>query len=269
MDPSQQPEQPIKQMSFFDHLEELRWHILRALISIIVCMIVLFAFMGELIRYVILGPLSPDFITNRVLCQIRPSFCLQALKVSFQATAPTEQFSRAILIAVVGGFILSFPYIIWELWRFIRPGLYDTEVKRTRGIVGIISVLFFIGVGFTYFFILPVTFRFLAEFSLDPRIQNNWRIGDVVGLIVQFCVAGGLIFEQPVLVYFLAQLGMLSPMVMRKYRRHAIIITLVVAGILTPSPDIMSQLLLGLPMIGLYEVSIYVCARVYRQRQMA
>jgi sec-independent protein translocase protein TatC len=253
-------------MSFIDHLEELRWHIIRSVLAVLVGMVGIFFFINELIHYVILAPLSPDFPTHRLMCSLRESFCFDKLSVSFQATSPTEQFTKAILIAVVGGFIISFPYIIWELWRFIKPGLYVEEIKKTRGVVGIVSGLFLTGVSFTYFFIMPFTFRFFATFQLDPRVQNNWKIGDIIGLVVQFCLAGGLLFELPVIVYVLSSMGILTPMWMKRYRKHAVIVTLIVGGLLTPSPDVMSQLLLAFPIFVLYEVSIFISGRVYKKR---
>lgn len=255
-----------KSMSFLDHVEELRWHLIRAFAAILICMTGLFFFVDDLIKYVVLAPLSPEFPTHKLLCSFRDSFCFSELKISFQSTSPTEQFTKAIMIAIVGGLIISFPYIVWELWRFIRPGLRINERKNTKGVVFIVSGLFLTGVLFTYFFILPFTFRFFATFTLDPRIQNIWRIGEVIGLVTQFCLAGGLLFEQPVLVYVLSRIGILNPTLMRKYRRHAIVITLMLGGILTPSPDVMSQILLSAPIIILYEVGVFISAWVYKQK---
>lgn len=267
--PLDQPEELTgeKNLSFLQHAEELRWHILRALIGVVVGMVLVFFFLDWLINGVILAPLQPDFPMHALLCRLNETFCFEKLDVSFQATAPTEQFSKAILIGVAGGFILSFPYVIFELWRFVRPALKPQEARLSTLAVASVSGLFLTGVCFAYFVILPVTFRFLAEFQLDPSVRNIWRIGDVVGLVVQFCLAGGLLFEMPVLVYVLSRLGIVRPQLMRRYRRHAIILSLVLSGILTPSPDMMSQLLLALPLLLLYEVSISISARVDRARQ--
>jgi len=256
-----------KNMSFLQHAEDMRWHVIRMLIAIVIGMVGMFLVMDWLIQSVILAPLQPDFPMHKLMCSIRESFCFQKLDVSFQATSPTEQFTKAILIAVVGGFIVAFPYIIWELWRFIKPALGPKEAKNARWSVFVVSILFLIGVCFAYFIILPFTFRFLAEFQLDERIQNIWRIGEVVGLVVQFSLAGGLLFELPILVYVLSRMGILRPKLMRKYRRHAVIVTLMLAGVLTPSPDILSQILLALPILLLYELSIGISARVERKRQ--
>ena len=256
-------------MSFLDHLEELRWHLVRSMIAVGVGMVAVFIYLDDFIHYVVLAPLRSDFPTHRILCKLNRDFCFDKLDVSYQATSPSEQFTRAILLAAVGGLIAAFPYVVWEMWRFIKPGLYAQEVKRTRGSVAIVSILFLIGVSFTYYSVLPFTFRFFADFRLDPSVQNIWRIGDVIGLVVQFCLAGGVLFELPVIVYVLSSLGILTPMLMRRYRKHATVGTLVLAGILTPSPDVLSQLLLAGPMFLLYEISIYISNRVYQRRQRA
>lgn len=255
-------------MSFFDHLEELRWHVVRSVVVLIVAMIIMFANMNWLVDGVIFGPLRRDFPTNQLLCRINPAACPPDKALAqIIATDPAEQFTKAILIAFVAALVITFPYLIWEVWRFVRPGLYDKEIKGTRGIVAIVSALFIVGVLFGYFVICPFTLSFFATFQLSPQIQNNWRIGEVISLIVMICLAGGLLFEMPVLSWALSKLGILQPQVMRTYRRHAFVVILIVAGILTPSPDVMSQLLLGIPMFGLYEVSIWISAGVERNRR--
>ena len=266
--PLDQPDEltGVKNLTFLQHAEELRWHLLRALIAIAAGMIGMFVVLDWLLHEVILAPLRPDFPMHALLCRLNAEFCFEGLPVSLQATSPTEQFSKAILIGVAGGFILAFPYLIYELWRFVRPALKPEEARLSRAAIGAVSGLFLTGVAFAYFVILPVTFRFLAQFQLDPSIQNIWRIGDVVGLVVQFCIAGGLLFELPVLIYVLSRLGIVRPRLMRRYRRHALVVALVLSGVLTPSPDALSQLLLALPIVVLYEVSISISARVERAR---
>lgn len=269
--PLDTPEAPKqRQMSFLGHLEELRWHIIRIVLALIVFMVASFFFLEELMTRVILGPLRSDFPTNRLICDIDPSQCTKGMyigPVTFQATSPTEQFSKAILVGLVAGLVAAFPYVVWELWRFIAPGLSKKERGMTRGAVGAISFLFFSGVLFTYFIILPFTFRFLANFQLMPGVENNWRAGDVVSLVSTFCLAGGLVFQMPVVAYILTRIGLLGPRMMRKYRKHALVVIVIVAGVLTPSPDAMSQLLLAAPIVVLYEVSIFISAGVKRKSQ--
>lgn len=252
-------------MSFFDHLEELRWHVVRIVLVLIVSMFVMFGNMRWLIDDVIFGPLKKDFVTNRLLCRINPAACPgEKVPIQIIATDPAEQFTKAILIAFVAALVVTFPYLVWEVWRFVRPGLYDKEVKGTRGIVSMVSLLFIVGVLFGYYVICPFTLNFFATFQLSADVHNNWRVGEVISLIVMICLAGGLLFEMPVLSWALSKLGVLKPAMMRTYRRHAFVVILIVAGILTPSPDVMSQLLLGIPMFGLYEVSIWISAAVQR-----
>lgn len=254
-------------MSFLEHLEILRWHLIRGLIGIGAGMIILLAFVQEIIQYIILAPLQINFPTLQLLCKLSSPNCLKEIPIKLQAISPAEQFTKAIVVGLAGGFIISFPYFIWEIWRFVKPGLYPEEIKKLKGMVGIISGLFLLGIGFTYFIVLPFTFRFFITFQLTPEIENIWRVGDIISLVIQFCLGGGLLFQLPVLVYALANIGILTPERMRKFRKQSYLGILIIAGILTPSPDVFSQLLLAAPMSLLYETSIWICAKVDRQRQ--
>lgn len=256
-------------MSFMQHLEDLRWHIMRSLIAVLLGLVVMFFFIQDIVEKVILGPLSPDFITNRLACQLDPSLCMKQFPIGLQAIAPTEQFMRALTIAIFGGILLAFPYIVWEFWRFIKPGLLAREIRKVRGAVFYVSLLFFSGVLFTYFVVLPFMFRFFASFQLTTniKIENNWQIGEIITLVVQFCAAGGLLFQLPIVAWVLAQLGLITAKFMRQYRRHAIVVSLVLSGVMTPSPDLLSQMLLALPMFFLYEISIFIVQRVQRQKE--
>lgn len=255
-------------MSFVGHLEEFRWHLLRSVIALLVGFVLVSSNLSWVVNNVILGPLKPDFVTNKWLCSLNPESCskLSAQTVLLQALSPTEQFTRAIVIAAVGGLIMAFPYLVWELWRFVKPGLQHTEVKGLKGVVVWVSLLFLGGVLFSYFLIAPLTLNFFASFQLAENIQNQWRIGEVVGLIVQISLGGGLLFQLPVVVWVLSKLGFLTPALMRRYRRHAFVVVLIVAGILTPDPSMISQLVLGIPMFALYEASIWISARESKRR---
>jgi|YNPMSStandDraft_2_1061718.scaffolds.fasta_scaffold03444_2 sec-independent protein translocase protein TatC len=246
-----------KEMSFVEHLEELRWHIIRSLIAIGICMIFFFAFIQDFIQYIVLAPFSPKFFINDFLCQINETLCFGKIEVNLQATEPYEQFTRAIYISFIGGLVVAFPYVAWEFWRFLKPALYDEEIRKTRGFVFVISVLFLLGVAFGYFIISPFSVIFLSKFQIAEGIQNNWRIGSVIELIAQITLAGGLLFQLPVLAYFLGKMGILTSRFMGRYRRHAVVFILIIAGILTP-PDPFSQIFLGLPMYLLYELSIWI-----------
>ena len=256
-----------REMSFLDHLEELRWHLVRSVAAIVLLMFGFFVFVDELVKYVILGPMRDDFVTNVWLCKWRPAMCIGGIDVDLQALGPSEQFVKAIVVSIFAAIIIAFPYIIWEIWRFVRPALKSTERQLSVGFVFYVSFLFFTGVTFSYFVVTPFALGFLANFQITDGIENNWRIGQVIGLIVRLSLAGGLLFQLPILTYMLAKVGIITPKLMRKYRRHAIVVVLIIAGILTPSPDMFTQLMLGIPMLLLYELSIFIAARVHKKQK--
>ncbi|MEO0472689.1 MAG: twin-arginine translocase subunit TatC, partial [Bacteroidota bacterium] len=177
---------------------------------------------------------------------------------------PYEQFLKSLSISFVGGFIFAFPYFIWEIWRFIKPGLHPKERKGLRGNVFIMSMLFFLGVSFAYYVILPFAVQFLSNYSLYEGVSNDWRIGNVISMVTQIVIAGGILFEMPILVYYLSKMGILTPQFMKKYRRHATVVLLVLSAIITP-PDVVSQILIFFPLSILYEISIRICKRVYKR----
>jgi len=275
-----QPENQETEMSFLDHLEELRWHLIRSAIVVFIGMIFLFINIREVTDNIILAPYSPDFPTYEYLCRIDESVCLHLVQkagdageapvlsrtqITMQATEPSEQFTRAIFIAIVGGLVLAFPYLIFELWRFIKPGLSRRERKNTTGFIFFTSFLFFLGVAFAYYIVSPMTIVFLANFKISDQVVQIWKIGDVISLVVMLCLAGGVLFEMPVLAYFLAKIGILNASMLSTYRRHAIVVMFILAGILTPSPDVFTQISVAIPLMVLYEISIFVVKYVQRQ----
>lgn len=380
-------DKPEEEMSFLEHLEELRWHIMRSLVAIALVGVFIFIYRYEVIGDVLLAPLDGDFPMHRFICWFKQNVlmqenvaCLDAINVDLQFISPYEAFLKALTVAFVGGFIVAFPYVLWEVWRFIKPGLHEHERKSLRGNVSVMSMLFFMGVSFGYFIITPFSVQFLANFKLTsgndntvvvkqidaspteetpqeisqpfntfelngfkqpdgtisiegtivsgttkqavgqlnfegiipdsgqvqlngtfhldlealqnsqlsektqaqtlpqeietiepeentgPVIENNWRLGNVIGLIIQIALAGGILFELPIMVYYLTKMGLLSPDFMKKYRRHAIVVILILAAIITP-PDPLSQLLLFFPLFILYEISLKICKRIYKQRE--
>jgi sec-independent protein translocase protein TatC len=258
-----------KEMSFFDHLEELRWHIVRILSVISVVGIVLFIFKDWYFNNILLGPTQKDFVSYRVFCWMSHSLglgeilCISPPEFTAIAIGFAEAFVIAIQMSFVGGFVLSFPYVFYELWRFIRPGLYPREQKVTRGVVLICSILFLIGVLFGYYVIAPFSIQFLLGFTI-PGVENSPTINSVISYMIMFTLPTGLIFEMPVLIYFLARIGLVTPEGMREYRKHAVIGILIVAAVLTP-PDVASQLLLAGPLMLLYEASVVVAAKGKRE----
>lgn len=260
------------EMSFFDHLEELRWHIIRSLFAILIGFVVIFVKIGWVYDRVIMGPAHPDFITYRWLCKIGHllhlgnSLCMEEIKLKLQSTELSGQFMLSLTTSFIGGFIIAFPYIFWEFWRFVKPALKPSERKYTRGIIFWVSLLFFLGVLFGYYLITPYTVNFFANYSVSDSIENRFLIQNYLDIITQLVLGTGLVFQLPVVVFFLSKVGILTPSFMKNYRRHAIVVILVVAAVITP-PDVASQLIVSLPLLLLYEISIFICAKVNKQRE--
>ncbi|GAB3176318.1 twin-arginine translocase subunit TatC [Telluribacter humicola] len=259
------------EMTFLEHLEELRWHVIRAVGSILVFAIIAYIFIKEIYRYVILAPGKADFWTYRMLCKLGDAvgvegLCIKALNFKIQSIGVGDQFTMGLTSAVITGLIFAFPYAFWEIWRFIKPGLKPSEVRASRGAVFYVTFLFFSGVFFGYFIVTPLAINFLANYQLDESIINEFSIGSYIGTVATLTLACGIAFQLPVVVFVLSKVGMLTPSFMREYRRHSWIVILIVAAIITPSPDIYSQILVALPLMFLYEVSIVVSGRVERAK---
>lgn len=253
-------------MSFFDHLEELRWHLMRMAIAVVTIGIVLFIYRQEIIGLVFMSPFKGNFPTHQLLCQyFSDEFCFVEVPVMIQAVSPYEQFMKALTYAFFGGIILSFPYIIWEIWSFIKPGLTDKEVQAVRWNVVVTSLLFFVGIAFGYFVILPFSIKFFSVFTLFEGIKNDWRIGEVISFIMFLLFGCGFLFQLPVITYYLTKMGLLSSQFLKKYRKHSVVIVLIVAAFITP-PDPFSQILIGVPLFGLYEFGIVIAKRVERRK---
>jgi sec-independent protein translocase protein TatC len=250
------------EMSFLDHLEELRWHIIRAAVSVVVFSIAAFVYMKFIFREIILAPSRPDFWTYKMMCRLSESTCVDKINFTLQSRNLSGQFTMHFVAALTVGFILSFPYIFWELWRFIKPGLYPQERKNASGTVLFVTILFVIGILFGYYIIAPLSINFLANYQLDEMIQNQFDITSYIGTMCMIVLSGGIMFQLPVVVFVLSKLGIMTPAFMRAYRRHAIVVLMIIAAIITPSPDVLSQMLVGLPLYLLYEMSIFVSAMV-------
>ena len=257
-----------KEMSFFDHLEELRWHLFRIALAVVTVGILLFIFRQEVIGTVFMSPFKGDFPTYKVLCKISEAFCFDEIPIQIQAISPYEQFMKAFIYAFFGGVMIAFPYIVWELWSFIKPGLTPKERKKVRWNVLPISLLFFTGIAFGYFVILPFSVKFFSTFQLFEGIINDWRIGEVINFILFLLFGTGFLFQLPVIVYYLSKIGLISSRFLKTYRRHAIVVILIIAAFITP-PDPFSQILIGLPLMLLYEIGIFISKRVEkRQRKL-
>lgn len=258
-------------MSFLDHLEELRWHLIRATIAIFLVTIAAFIFKDIVFDVVIFGPKNPNFISYRALCWLSGKFggsmfCFSEMPFELMNTKMAGQFMMHLWVSFVAGLIVAFPYIFFELWRFVKPGLHSKERQHSRGIIFITSVLFMSGVAFGYFVIAPFSVQFLATYSVSADVINRIDLSSYISTITSVTLASGLVFELPIVVYFLSRVGILTPEIMRTYRKHSIVVILVLAAIITP-PDITSQILVTLPVLLLYELSIKVSGRVEKNRK--
>lgn len=257
------------EMTFLDHLEELRWHIIRSLIAIVVFAVTAFIAKDLVFKMIILGPSKVDFWTYKMLCQFAemlgtPSLCIDELPFILQSRQLTGQFTMHITASFVIGLVLAFPYAFWEIWRFIKPGLYPKERSAANGASFYVSFLFITGVVFGYFILTPLSINFLANYSLDSSIQNEFDIVSYVTTVVTLVIACGFLFQLPVVIFFLTKAGIITPELMTKYRKHAIVVILVVGAMLTP-PDPFSQILIAVPLLGLYQIGIFISKRVTRK----
>lgn len=260
-----------KEMSFLDHLEELRWHIVRAITAIFIFMIVAFLFGPWIFENIVFAPSRIDFITFQYLCKVGhalnmvESLCVEIIPFKVQSRYMTGQFTMHLTASFVLGFILAFPYVFWEIWRFVTPGLQSSERKNSKWAVISVTFLFLVGISFGYFIMSPLAVWFLSSYSISSAISNEFDITSYVSTITALVFGSGLLFQLPVVVYFLSKIGIVTPGLMKQYRRHALVGILILGAIITP-PDPLSQSLISLPLYLLYEISILISAMVVRQR---
>lgn len=260
------------EMSFLQHLEVLRWHLIRSAFAILVFAIAAFIYMREIFDYILLAPKSSDFVTFRMMCKLSlmvfgdDRMCMASTDINLINTDISGQFSNHLYVSLVAGIVLAFPYALWEIWRFIRPALRENEAKSASGIIFWCSLLFFTGITFGYYIVSPLAVNFLGNYQITEEIKNMIDFNSYISIVTVTTLLTGLVFELPIISYILSKLGVLTPGFMRKYRRHAIVIILITAAIITPSPDVVSQMLVAVPLYILYEISIRVSARIERQR---
>lgn len=262
-----------KEMSFLDHLEELRWHIIRSLGATAVFTVVAFFNVKWVFQNIILAPAKADFPTWRLLCKIghmfdNPDLCIGDIPLQLQSRYMTGQFTITIVAAFIIGLILTFPYVAWELWRFVKPGLKKKERSGSRGVVGAISFLFFLGISFGYYLIAPLMVYMMVNYQISDMIVNEFDITSYVQTVVVLVFGAGILFQLPVVIYFLSKFGIVTPAFLRKYRKHSFIIILIIAAIITP-PDPLSQTIVTIPLYLLFEISILISARVEKNRLKA
>ncbi|KAA2218081.1 MULTISPECIES: twin-arginine translocase subunit TatC [Maribacter] len=257
------------EMSFLDHLEELRWHLIRSTLAVVIIGVVAFVFSRFIFDVIIFGPSQMDFPTYKFFCRaatyigIESDFCKDQLPFTIQSRTMSGQFSADIWTAIWAGIIIGFPYILYELWKFISPGLYEKERKHSKGFILIASVLFFLGVLFGYYVVAPLSINFLGTYQVSERVLNEFDLDSYIGTVRSAVLACGVLFELPIIIYFLTKVGLVTPEIMRKYRKIALVIVLILSAVITP-PDVASQIIVAIPVLILYQVSIYISARVLK-----
>ena len=259
------------EMSFLDHLEELRWHLIRSLTAVFVFAIAAFVSKGIIFGEIILGPSKPSFWTYRMLCNLSEilssdALCISELPFIIQSRQMTGQFSMHITSSFVIGLICAFPYAFWEIWRFVKPGLYDKERKAATGATFYVSLLFFMGVFFGYFIVTPISINFLSNYQIDPSILNEFDIISYVSTVTTLVLACALLFQLPIVVYFATKAGLVSSSLLKTYRKHSIIVILMLSAVLTP-PDPFSQVLIAIPLGLLYQLSILIAVKLEKKER--
>ena len=261
----------LKEMSFLDHLEELRWLLVRSTVAVIIMATATYFVSDYVFDTLIFGPTDPNFFTYTFFCDLShqlgfaDSICITELPFIIQNTDMEGQVTVLIWMCIAAGFILAFPYILWQLWNFISPALYEKEKKNALFFVFTASILFFLGVLFGYFIIVPMTVNFCATFTISNVIQNQFNLDSYIGIIKTSVIASGLFFELTIIIYFLTKLGLVTPTFLRKYWKYSVVIILIVAAIVTP-PDVVSQVIVAIPMLLIYEISIWISIMVVRKR---
>jgi len=261
------------EMSFIDHLEELRGHLFRSIIAVLIGAVVIAIYQNFFIKKVLLGPTHADFPTYGFLCKvgrylgIEKALCMKGINIQMQSTGVTTQFSTLISVMLIGGIIMAFPFIFWEFWKFIRPALTKKELQNTRGVIFWVSLLFFTGVFFGYFVVAPYTLNFFSNFQLDENIENKWTIASYFDTMIPLILGAGLAFQLPLLMVFLAKIGIVSATYLSKVRKYSVIIIMIVAAVITPGPDVISQLTVAIPLLLLYEISILLTRKIEKQRK--
>ncbi len=255
-------------MSFIDHLEDLRWHVIRSVIAILVGAIAIFIYSDFVINRIVMGPAHSDFISYKVFCDLSHSLrlgdtlCFGTVPVAFLSTTMTGQFVASFTVAFVGGFVVAFPYIFWEFWKFVKPALSKQELRKTRGVIFWVSLLFFMGVAFGYYVLTPFMINFYFSYQLSPLIEIKPTFSDYLENLIYTTVGIGVLFQMPLLVMVLARIGILTARFLRKYRRHAFVLILIAAAIITPSTDPFSLAIVTIPLYLLFEASIIIASRI-------
>jgi sec-independent protein translocase protein TatC len=261
------------EMTFIDHLEELRWHIIRSVIAVLITAIFIFINSDFVVDQLLFGPTQPDFISAVWLCKIGnqlgigDALCFKQVETKFLETTMTGQFIASFTLSFIGGLILAFPYVFWEFWRFIKPALSPNELKKTRGVIFWVSVLFFTGVLFGYYILTPFMVNFYFNYKLSEQIQIMPSFSDYLENLIYTTFGIGLLFQLPLLMSLLTRIGIVSARFLRQYRRHAFVIILIAAAVITPSTDPFSLTIVTIPLYVLFEASIIIASRINKRQE--
>ena len=260
------------EMSFLDHLEELRWHLIRSTVAIVIVACIAFIMKDFIFDTIIFGPKKMNFPTYQFFCRIATffgidsEFCSDSLPFTIQNRTMAGQFSAHIWTSIWAGFILAFPYVLWELWRFISPGLHANERKYSRGFILVASFLFFLGVLFGYYVVAPLSINFLGTYQVSKEVLNEIDISSFIATVRASVIACGIMFELPIIIYFLTKIGLVTPAILKKYRKIALVIVLILSAIITP-PDVASQIVVAVPVLILYQISIQISKVVLKKEE--
>lgn len=260
----------IVELTFWDHLDVLRFALMRSFAVVFILAVIAFYFTDFVYSDVILGPKNPEFISNRLFCRLgqlvhMDSLCINTMDFKLNNLEMAGQFRSNLLISLIAGLVVAMPYILTEIWLFIKPALTIKERKGVSGFVFVTTFLFLVGVSFGYFIIAPLAVNFLATWTISADIQNTFRLGSYISMVVMLGLSTGLVFELPVLIYFLARMGIVTAELLKTYRKHSIVAVFILSAMITP-PDVFSQILVSFPLILLYEISIRIAKRVERKR---
>lgn len=262
------------EMSFLDHLEELRWHLIRSTLAVVILGVGAFLMKDFIFDTIIFGPKKMSFPTYRLFCDIATrlgfdsAFCAESLPFTIQNRTMAGQFSAHIWTSIWAGFIVGFPYVLYEIWKFISPGLYEKERRHSRGFILIASALFFMGVLFGYYVVAPLSINFLGTYQVSEEVLNEIDISSFISTVRAAVVACGIMFELPIIIFFLTRVGLVTPEILRKYRKIALVIVLVLSAVITP-PDVASQIIVAVPVLILYQISIYISSVVLKRQAKA
>ncbi|WP_372920626.1 twin-arginine translocase subunit TatC [Salegentibacter sp.] len=263
---------PHDEMSFLDHLEDLRWHLIRATLAVVIAGTIAFLAKGFIFDVLLFGPSKGNFFSYDILCRISTAlgidggFCFDEMPFRIQSRTMGGQFSAHIWTSITAGFIIAFPYVIYEFWKFVAPAMHNTERRHAKGFIFISSILFFTGVLFGYYVVTPLSINFLGKYQVSETVFNDFDLSSYIGLVRASVLASGLIFELPIVIYFLTKVGIVTPGFLIKYRKYALVLVLILSAIITP-PDIVSQIIVAIPVLVLYEVSIIISKVIHKQEQ--